>query len=69
MDRIHYTLTVSSELNARLEHLAAAGGTTTSTLLTKAFLLYDIASQAQAKKHSIGILDQDKHLLQEIMGI
>ena len=60
---------VRPELNARLEELAQAGHTTKSEILRKAIALFDVVAEAKSEKKRFGILDQDKHLLTEIVGI
>jgi predicted transcriptional regulator len=66
---IRLSLSVSPELNALLEQLAAAGRCTKSEVLRKAIALYDVAYEAKSQKHRIGILDQNKQLLTEIVGL
>ena len=68
-DVVRLSLTVSPELNARLEQLASAGCTTKTEILRKAIALYDIVAEAKTDKKRLGILDQDKHLLTKIVGI
>ena len=60
---------VRPELNARLEELAQAGHTSKSEILRKAIALFDVVAEAKSEKKRFGILDQDKHLLTEIVGI
>ncbi|SJM91326.1 conserved hypothetical protein [Crenothrix polyspora] len=66
---IRLSLAVSPELNARLEQLAASGCTTKTEILRKAIALYDVVAEAKTEKRRFGILDEDKHLLTEIVGI
>ena len=66
---IRLSLALSSELNERLEELASAGCTTKTEILRKAIALYDVVSEAKTEKKRLGILDQNKHLLTEIVGI
>ena len=68
-ETIRLSLSVSPELNALLEQLAAAGHCTKSEVLRKAIALYDVAFEAKSQKRRIGILDQDKQLLTEIVGL
>ena len=68
-DTIRLSLAVSPELNARLDHLAATGHTSKSEILRKAIALFDVVAEAKSEKKRFGILDQDKHLLTEIVGI
>ena len=66
---VRLTLDVSYELNARLEQLAKESASTTSEVLRKAFTLFDLVADATKQKNRIAILDQDKNLLTEIVGI
>ena len=66
---IRLSLAVSPELNERLEQLAAAGHTTKSEILRKAIALFDVVAEAKSEKKRFGILDQDKRLVTEIVGI
>jgi predicted DNA-binding protein len=66
---VRLSLTVSPELNERLEQLAASGCTTKAEILRKAIALYDVVAEAKTEKKRLGILDHDKHLLTEIVGI
>jgi predicted transcriptional regulator len=68
-DAVRLSLAVSPELNARLEQLAASGHTSKSEILRKAIALFDVVAEAKSEKKRFGILDQDKHLLTEIVGI
>jgi predicted transcriptional regulator len=68
-ESIRLSLVVSPELNARLEQLAAAGHTTKSEILRKAIALFDVVAEAKSEKKRFGILDQNKNLLTEIVGI
>jgi predicted transcriptional regulator len=66
---VRLSLALSPELNERLDQLAEAGHTTKSEILRKAIALFDVAAQAKSEKKRIGILDQDKQLVTEIVGI
>ncbi len=68
-DSVRLSLVVSPELNERLDHLAAINHTSKSEVLRKAIALFDIASEAKAGKKRLGILDQDKRLETEIVGL
>lgn len=68
-DLIRLSLSVSPELNERLEQLATSGCTTKTEILRKAIALYDIAAEAKTEKKRLGILDQNKNLLTEIVGL
>jgi predicted transcriptional regulator len=66
---VRLNLVISPELNDRLEQLAEAGHTTKSEVVRKAFVLFDVVAEAKAEKKRIGILDEHKNLLTEIVGI
>lgn len=68
-DSIRLSLVVSPELNERLEQLAKTGHTSKSEVLRKAIALFDVVAEAKSAKKRIGILDQNKHLETEIVGI
>lgn len=68
-EMIRLSLAVSPELNSKLEQLATAGHTTKSEILRKAIALFDVAAEARAERKRLGILDQNKNLLTEIVGI
>lgn len=68
-DSVRLTLVVSPELNERLEQLASNSHTSKSEVLRKAIALFDLAAEAKAGKKRIGILDQNKQLETEIVGI
>jgi len=65
---VRLSLSISPELNERLEQIATANHTTKSEILRKAFALFDVAYEAKMQKKRLGILDQDKHLETEIIG-
>lgn len=68
-EAIRLSLSVSPELNNRLEELAESGHVSKSEILRKAIALFDVAAEAKADKKRIGILDQNKQLVTEIVGI
>lgn len=68
-EAIRLSLTVSPELNERLEQLAVTGHTTKSEVLRKAIALFDVVAEAKTEKKRFGILDQNKQLVTEIVGI
>jgi predicted transcriptional regulator len=68
-ETIRLSLSLSPELNDRLEHLAASSHTTKTEILRKAIALYDVVAEAKTEKKRLGILDQNKRLLTEIIGI
>jgi predicted transcriptional regulator len=68
-ESIRLSLSISPELNARLDNLAQSGHTTKSEILRKAIALFDVAAQAKAENNRLGVLDQNKRLVSEIIGI
>lgn len=68
-ETVRLSLNISPELNEHLEQLASAGHTTKTEVLRKAIALYDVVAEAKTEKKKLGILDQNKQLLVEIVGI
>jgi predicted transcriptional regulator len=68
-ETVRLSLTLSPELNDRLEQLAASSHATKTEILRKAIALYDVVAEAKADKKRLGILDKDKNVLTEIVGI
>ncbi len=66
---IRLNLLLSPELNARLEQLATANNVSKVEILQKSIALFDVVSEAKAENKRIGILNQDKQLETEIVGI
>jgi predicted transcriptional regulator len=66
---IRLSLSVSPELNARLDQLALKSHSSKSEILRKAIALFDVAAEAKSENKRIGILDQNKQLLTEIVGL
>lgn len=68
-ETIRLSLAVSPELNERLEMLASNGHMSKSEVLRKAIALFDVVAEAKSEKKRFGILDQNKQLVTEIVGI
>lgn len=68
-ETIRLSLAVSPELNERLELLASNGHMSKSEVLRKAIALFDVVAEAKSEKKRFGILDQNKQLITEIVGI
>lgn len=66
---IKLNLTVSQEINVRLDELAISGQVTKSEVMHKAITLFDVVSQAKLEGRRFGILDRDGKLVTEIVGI
>ena len=68
-DKIKLSLFVSPQLNATLESLAEANGSTKSDVLRKALALLEVAAEAKRDGHRIGIVSKDRQVLTEIVGV
>lgn len=68
-ETVRLSLSLSPELNERLEQLATSSHTTKTEILRKAIALYDVVAEAKTEKKRLGILDKDKQLLTEIVGL
>lgn len=68
-ETIRLSLAVSPELNDRLEQLATSSHTSKTEILRKAIALFDVVAEAKSEKKRFGILDQNKKLVTEIVGI
>lgn len=66
---VHLSLVLSPELNERLEQLAIANNVSKGEILQKSIALFDVVAEAKADNKRIGILNQDKQLETEIVGI
>lgn len=66
---VRLSLALSPELNERLEQIATDTHTTKSEVVRKALALFDVVSEAKAQKKRFGILDQNKQLETEIVGL
>lgn len=68
-DTVRLSLALSPELNSRLEQLASENRTTKSEILRKAVALFDVVSEAKRENRRLGILDKEKRLVTEIVGL
>lgn len=66
---IRLSLIVSPELNETLQELADRSHSTKSDILRKAIALFEAASNAKKEGQRIGILDKDRNVVTEIVGI
>ena len=66
---VRLSLTVSPELNDRLEQLAAQSHSTKSEILRKAIALFDVVTEAKEQKRRIGLFDQNRQMVTEIVGL
>jgi predicted transcriptional regulator len=68
-DTIRLNIAVSPQLNDRLEQLAESNHSSKTEILRRALALYDVVVQAKADDQRVGILDKNRKLLTEIVGI
>lgn len=66
---VRVSLDMSPEANDLLESLALAHGTTKSQILRRAVALYHVASEAKALGNRVAVIDKDKKLVSEIVGL
>lgn len=66
---IQLILTISPELNVRLDELASSANSTKSEILLKAIALFDVVAEAKSEEKRFGIFDKNKQLVTEIVGI
>ncbi len=68
-EMVQWNVSMSAELDQRLNMLAKEGGVSKEKILAKAIALFDIMAQAQAAQQHVGILDEQYALVTEIVGI
>ncbi|MDX1252314.1 MAG: ribbon-helix-helix protein, CopG family [Gammaproteobacteria bacterium] len=68
-NRIRLSLDVSPKVNDQLEALAEEEGTSKSDIMRKAIALVTVAVEAKQKGQKLGILDKDRQVLSEIIGL
>lgn len=68
-NKIRLSLDLSLQANSILDELASEQGSTKSDILRKAIALIKVAEDARRKGQSLGVLDADKHLVSEIVGL
>ena len=66
---VRLSLVLSPQLNARLDELAEKAHATKSDVLRKALILYDVAAEAKEKGERLALIDKDRNVLTEIVGI
>lgn len=66
---VRVSLDMSPEDNDLLEKLASAHGTTKSQILRRAVALFHVASEAKASGNRIAVIDQEKKVVTEIVGL
>jgi predicted transcriptional regulator len=68
-DKVRLSLDVSPELNQTLEELATKIHGSKSDVLRKAIVLMELAVEAKEKQQKLGIVDKDRRLVTEIVGL
>jgi predicted transcriptional regulator len=68
-EKVRLSLDVSPELNRTLDELATKIHGTKSDVLRKAIVLMELAVQARDKEQKLGIIDKDRHVVSEIVGL
>jgi predicted transcriptional regulator len=68
-EKVRLSLDVSPELNQTLDDLATKIHGTKSDVLRKAIVLMELAVQAKDKEQKLGIIDKDRHVITEIVGL
>jgi predicted transcriptional regulator len=60
---------MSPEANDLLERLASESGTTKSQILRRAVALYHVAYEAKVSGKRIGVIDKDRNVVTEFVGL
>jgi predicted transcriptional regulator len=68
-EKVRLSLDVSPELNQTLDELATKIHGTKSDVLHTAIVLMELAVQAKDKEQKLGIIDKDRHVVTEIVGL
>ena len=68
-DKVRLSLDVSPELNRTLDELATKIHGTKSDVLRKAIVLMELAVQAKDREQKLGIIDKNRHVVTEIVGL
>lgn len=66
---VRVSLDISPAAYELLASLAVAHGTTKSQILRRALALYHVASEANESGHKLGVIDSQKKLVSEIIGL
>ncbi|MYM84130.1 ribbon-helix-helix protein, CopG family [Duganella sp. FT50W] len=66
---VRLSLDMSPEANDLLERLASANGTTKSQILRRAVALYHVAHEATVSGKRIGVIDKDRNVVTEFVGL
>lgn len=68
-ERVRLNLVINKELDDLLEQRAEEGATNKSEILRRALQLYEVAAEARRKGEHLGVLNADRQVLREIVGI
>ena len=68
-EKVRLSLDVSEHLYKEIEHMAEETGSTKADILRRALALMKVAVDEKQKGHRLGILDKDRKVLTEIIGL
>ena len=68
-DKVRLNLDVSQELDLLLNELAAKIHGAKSDVLRKAIVLMELAVQARDREQKLGIIDKNRRVVTEIVGL
>jgi len=68
-DKVRLNLDVSQELDLLLNELAAKIHGAKSDVLRKAIVLMELAVQARDREQKLGIIDKNRRVITEIVGL
>ncbi len=68
-EKVRLSLDVSEQLYKEIEHMAEVTGSTKADILRRALALAKVAVDEKQKGHKLGILDKDRKVLTEIIGL
>ena len=67
--KVRLNLDITEKLNRELERLAEVTGSTKADVMRRGLALAKVAIDEQARGHKLGILDQDRNVITEIVGV
>lgn len=67
--KVRLSIDVTEKLNRELERLAEASGATKADVMRRGLALVKVAIDEQAQGHKLGILDSNRKVLAEIVGV
>jgi metal-responsive CopG/Arc/MetJ family transcriptional regulator len=68
-DMVRLNLTISDDLAAALDKMAAEGQTSKSDVLRKALTLFEVARDGVTKGSSVALVDADGNVKTRIVGL